>query len=59
MLDSQPPAHMQPTMTTVVDVVSHWMFDDDLAIGCECANPALQIERWGLEAATQPLQEFS
>ncbi len=21
-------------------------FDDDYAIGCECADPALQIERW-------------
>ncbi len=24
--------------------------DDDIALGCECANPALQIERWGQEA---------
>lgn len=23
--------------------------DDDLALGCECADPALQIERWGQE----------
>lgn len=29
--------------------------DHDLALGCECANPALQIERWGeeLRAAAQ------
>ena len=26
-----------------------WTDDDDLALGCECANPALQIERWGQE----------
>lgn len=25
--------------------------DDDLALGCECANPALQIERWAQEAS--------
>ena len=31
--------------------------DDDLALGCECANPALQIERWGQESA-QPTQEL-
>ena len=27
--------------------------DDDLALGCECADPALQIERWG-----QDIQPF-
>lgn len=30
--------------------------EDDFAIGCECANPALQIEMWGAEAVAQPLQ---
>jgi len=30
----------------------YWLSpDDDLALGCECADPALQIERWGQEAA--------
>lgn len=24
--------------------------DDDLALGCECADPLLQIERWRYEA---------
>ena len=28
-----------------------WMQDEDIALGFECANPALQIERWGLEQA--------
>jgi hypothetical protein len=32
--------------------------DDDFALGWECANPALQIECWGSEAAAQPLQQF-
>ncbi len=27
-------------------------FDDDLALGCECANPALQFESW--EPAAMP-----
>ena len=27
--------------------------DDDLAIGCECALPQLQIETWGSEAVAQ------
>ncbi len=31
---------------------------EDVAIGCECANPALQIESWGDETAAQPLQQF-
>lgn len=25
--------------------------DEDIPLGWECANPALQIERWGLEAS--------
>lgn len=29
--------------------------DDDVALGCECADPALQIERWGQEALQFPL----
>lgn len=24
--------------------------DDDIPLGCECADPALQIERWRQEA---------
>jgi hypothetical protein len=26
-----------------------WLLDDDIPLGCECANPALQIERWSQE----------
>ncbi len=29
---------------------ARWVIDDDIALGCECANPALQIERWGDES---------
>jgi hypothetical protein len=28
--------------------------DDDVALGCECADPALQIERWGPEIQPFP-----
>ena len=31
--------------------------EDDFALGCESANPALQIEVWGREAMAQPLQQ--
>jgi hypothetical protein len=32
------------------EVVALWAADDDdYALGCECADPALQIERWGLD----------
>jgi hypothetical protein len=30
----------------------------DVAIGCECANPALQIESWATDCAAQQLREF-
>lgn len=27
-----------------------WAEEHDVALGCECADPALQIERWCAEA---------
>ena len=34
---------------------AHWLaVDDDLALGCECADPSLQIERWGQEVQPFP-----
>ena len=32
--------------------------DEDVALGCECADPALQIERWGQEAAQLPAPQY-
>ena len=32
--------------------------DDDLALGCECANPSLQIERWGEDEPALPATSF-
>lgn len=32
--------------------------DDDYALGCECANPALQIERWGQDDAPAARQFY-
>jgi hypothetical protein len=29
-----------------------WSLEDEVPLGCECANPALQIERWPQEAPT-------
>lgn len=56
-------SHTQPsTPARVLEPVrdAFMLADDgDYAIGCECANPALQIEVWGSEAAAQPLQKFS
>lgn len=44
---------MQPSMPAAMPPVleSAPAFDDfDYALGCECADPALQIERWDQEA---------
>jgi len=42
---------------TLADTTTRWLsVDDDLALGCECADPALQIERWGQE--TLPLPQW-
>ncbi len=61
MLSSQPPARHAPHFapSNAPEQASSGPFDDDLAIGCECANPALQIERWAQEGAAQPLRQFS
>jgi hypothetical protein len=61
MFNSQPPARQQQSTTAAQSPanLSAWQFDDDLAIGCECANPALQIERWAQEEAAQPTRDFS
>lgn len=34
----------------VIDAPARWIGDDEVVLGCECANPALQIERWAQEA---------
>jgi hypothetical protein len=34
-----------------------WAEEHDVALGCECADPVLQIERWGHE--TQPKPEHN
>jgi len=39
----------------LVDVSARWLSKyDELELGCECANPALQIERWGQETLPFP-----
>ncbi|MGV3569792.1 MAG: hypothetical protein ACO1PB_04270 [Ramlibacter sp.] len=31
-----------------MEAAARWASEDyDFALGCECADPALQIERWG------------
>lgn len=30
--------------------------DFDYALGCECADPSLQIERWGQEIGGTPVE---
>ena len=50
---------MQPSMPASAGAIApgleasiHSAFDDcDFALGCECADPALQIERWMQEAS--------
>jgi hypothetical protein len=47
-----------PPQATAGVVPSPYELDgDDYALGCECANPALQIDVWGREDEAQPLQQ--
>jgi hypothetical protein len=44
------PIPAQPAMPPgTVEAVARWVDDADIALGCECADPALQIERWSQE----------
>ena len=49
---------MQPSMpsaATPAGFDSASAFEDsDYALGCECADPSLQIERWGQEIGSAP-----
>ena len=50
MSDLQP---SMPNAATPAGFESAPAFEDfDFALGCECADPALQIERWGQDAAS-------
>jgi hypothetical protein len=52
---SSTPARVQDAVLEPMRAVD----EDDFAIGCECANPALQIESWGNEPVAQALQMFA
>jgi hypothetical protein len=39
---------------SVTEIGDHGVLDEEVPLGWECANPALQIERWGEDAATLP-----
>jgi hypothetical protein len=48
---SEPNAFAAALAAPAIDAPSRWLNDDneDAILGCECAYPALQIERWGQE----------
>jgi len=44
-----------PPAAALVGATAYRLYgDEDIALGCECADPALQIERWGQEALQFP-----
>ena len=49
------PQNFNRTPPAGLAVAAQWLhIDDDVALGCECADPALQIERWGQEMQLFP-----
>jgi len=52
---SEPTRSFAPALEMqVIDASARWLDEDSEAmLGCECANPALQIERWGQEGLGQ------
>jgi hypothetical protein len=59
MIPSSSPAHSStpPQVARAVAPASDAPEEEDLALGWECAYPALQIDVWGSEASAQPLQQ--
>jgi hypothetical protein len=42
-------SHAQPAVR-VLETTARWLaMHDDFVLGCECADPSLQIERWSQE----------
>jgi hypothetical protein len=50
MPEMQPSAQNAAAMPVAYDTAPTGFDDFDYALGCECADPALQIERWSVEA---------
>lgn len=49
-----PPAQLRPA-AALVGTTARWLgIDEDIALGCESADPSLQIERWGQEVIPIP-----
>jgi hypothetical protein len=43
------PAHAQASVT-VLETTARWLaLHEDVGLGCECADPSLQIEHWSDE----------
>jgi hypothetical protein len=47
-----PPSMPSPAVPSGLEAAASSFDDLDYALGCECADPSLQIERWGQEAAS-------
>lgn len=50
MPEMQPSASSASAMPLGMEVTPSAFDDSDYALGCECADPSLQIERWMQEA---------
>lgn len=50
-MNSLPAPMPMPPANAIAEARAHLSAEDEVPLGWECANPALQIERWGMEAA--------
>jgi hypothetical protein len=55
MFSFSPPSQASASLQSMLPAEPAWSSEtDDVALGCECADPALQIAMWGQEA--EPVQ---
>ena len=54
-----PSSALAPTLSQVIAAPATWADHDDVAFGCECADPSLQIDSWGQDAEESPSAALS
>ena len=55
MFSFSQPSQASAAAQSMLPAQSAWSGMDDVALGCECADPSLQIAMWGQEAS-EPVQ---
>lgn len=61
MFSFSPPSQASPSAQSSLQATAAWGEMDEVTLGCECADPALQIAMWSQESfdSVQPAASAS